>query len=192
MKNTLIFLLLFCSLSAFAGEQQYERLKPEVQTLMAMNVSDFPLYNAGFNNIEEETEWMVKMDSVLSKYMKDDKDRFNLLKAVHYESLRAKIDPEIVLGLIMVESGFKKYAFSSSGARGYMQVMPFWKDLIGNNKHDLFYMRTNLRYGCTILRHYLDLENNNMANALARYNGSIGKIEYPRAVLTAAKRFKYE
>jgi len=119
--------------------------------------------------------------------------RVELLKAVHYEATRAGLDPQLVLGIIDVESGFKKYAVSTAGARGLMQVMPFWVDLIGDRDHNLFHLRTNLRYGCTILRHYLDIENGDLFRALGRYNGSLGRAEYPRMVLAAWRgKFKYE
>jgi soluble lytic murein transglycosylase-like protein len=104
---------------------------------------------------------------------------------VHYEATRAGLDPELVLGLIEVESGFKKYAVSSAGARGYMQVMPFWVDDIGLGDQNLFHLRTNLRYGCTILRHYLDMEKGDLYRALGRYNGSLGQAEYPNLVRAA-------
>jgi hypothetical protein len=98
---------------------------------------------------------------------------------VHYEATRAGLDPQLVLGLIQVESGFKKYAVSSAGARGYMQVMPFWVKLIGRRNDNLFHLRTNLRYGCTILKHYLDIEKGDLFRALGRYNGSLGKPSIP-------------
>jgi soluble lytic murein transglycosylase-like protein len=97
------------------------------------------------------------------------------LRSVHYEATRAGLDPQLVLGLIQVESGFKKYAVSSAGARGYMQVMPFWVRLIGGRKDNLFHLRMNLRYGCTILKHYLDIEKGDLFRALGRYNGSLGR-----------------
>lgn len=112
---------------------------------------------------------------------------------MHYEALRARLDPQLVLGIIEVESGFRKYAVSAAGARGYMQVMPFWLKLIGQPKHNLFHMRTNLAYGCAILRHYLDVEKGDYFRALGRYNGSLGRPEYPNLVLTAWKgRWKYD
>jgi soluble lytic murein transglycosylase-like protein len=104
---------------------------------------------------------------------------------VHYEATRAGLDPHLVLGLIEVESGFRKYAVSKSGARGYMQVMPFWTKAIGAGEQNLFHLRTNLRYGCTILRHYLDVEKGDLYRALGRYNGSLGKPEYPNMVKAA-------
>src|SRR5262249_26867182 len=119
--------------------------------------------------------------------------RLELLRSVHYEALRAGLDPQLVLGLLEVESGFRKYAVSSAGARGYMQGMPFWIKLIGKGTDNLFHLRTNLRYGCVILRHYLDLEKGDYARALGRYNGSLGKPEYPNLVLGAWRgKWKYD
>jgi len=106
---------------------------------------------------------------------------------VRYEAMRAGLDPHLVLAVIDVESKFRKYAVSKAGARGYMQVMPFWIEQIGRKGDNLFAERTNLRYGCVILRHYLDREKGNMSNALARYNGSLGQRDYPNQVLRAWK-----
>jgi soluble lytic murein transglycosylase-like protein len=115
--------------------------------------------------------------------------RIDFLKTVHYEATRAGLDPQMVLGLIQVESGFKKYAVSYAGARGYMQIMPFWTDLIADgDTRKLFDMHTNIRMGCVILRHYLDLEKGDVYMALGRYNGSRGKPEYPNAVTAAWKK----
>mgnify|MGYP001610496015 CR=1 FL=1 len=102
-----------------------------------------------------------------------------------YEAVRAGLDPQLVLSVIQVESSFKKYAVSTAGARGYMQVMPFWAREIGVSDHNLFHLRTNLRYGCTILRHYLDIEKGNYFRALGRYNGSLGQPDYPDLVMSA-------
>ena len=111
---------------------------------------------------------------------------------MRYEAQRAGLDPHLVLGLIEVESYFRRYAISQAGARGYMQVMPFWANLIGDgDPSKLFDMRTNLRYGCTILRHYLDVERGDLFRALGRYNGSLGRPEYPNAVLRAWKRWEF-
>jgi len=104
-----------------------------------------------------------------------------------YEAMRAGLDPHLVLALIDVESKFRKYAVSRAGARGLMQVMPFWVEQIGEPGHNLFHERTNLRYGCTILRHYLDREHGNVTNALARYNGSLGQGDYPARVFKALR-----
>jgi soluble lytic murein transglycosylase-like protein len=117
----------------------------------------------------------------LAKHITDEKTRVDFLTTVQYEAKRAGLDPQMVLGLIEVESRFRKYAVSRAGARGYMQVMPFWVDLIGDASHDLFNLRVNLRYGCVILRHYLDIEGGDVYRALGRYNGSPGS-ESPYAV----------
>jgi soluble lytic murein transglycosylase-like protein len=110
------------------------------------------------------------------------------MATVHYEATRAGLDPQLVLGVIQLESNFRKYAISSADARGYMQVMPFWTKLIGGTEHNLFHLRTNLRYGCVILRHYLDTESGDLYRALGRYNGSLGRPEYPNAVLEIMNR----
>ena len=125
------------------------------------------------------------MSQRMEKRMPDKAVRHDFLKTVHYEATRAGLDPQMVLGLIQVESGFKKYAVSSAGARGYMQVMPFWVKHIGTSEQNLFHIRTNLRYGCTILRHYIDIEKGDLFRALGRYNGSLGRPEYPNMVVGA-------
>jgi len=117
--------------------------------------------------------------------MRDFPSRVSFLRTVHFEATRAGLDPQLVLAVIQVESGFRKYAVSRSGARGYMQVMPFWTGLIGQKGHNLFNLRTNLRYGCVILKFYLDQEKGNLFRALARYNGSAGKSDYPNLVISA-------
>jgi soluble lytic murein transglycosylase-like protein len=121
-----------------------------------------------------------------------DRERTELLATTYYESMRAGLDPQMVLAVMYQESGFKKYAFSSAQARGYMQVMPFWVKQIGSADQNLFNLRTNLRYGTVILRHYLDIENGDYYRALGRYNGSLGQPDYPNAVLGALnKHFQY-
>ena len=130
----------------------------------------------------EAVDWLTDMSRRLEKRIPNRDHRHELLRAVHYEATRAGLDPQLVLGLIQVESGFKKYAVSSAGARGFMQVMPFWIKVIGGKEDNLFHLRTNLRYGCTILRHYLDIERGDLFRALGRYNGSLGRAEYPNLV----------
>jgi soluble lytic murein transglycosylase-like protein len=132
--------------------------------------------------MQEKIAWLSEMSRRLEKRIPDRHGRLEFLKTVYYEAQRAGLEPQLVLGLIQVESGFRKYAVSSAGARGYMQVMPFWVKLIGARDNNLFHLRTNLRYGCTILRHYLDIENGNLYRALGRYNGSLGAPEYPNMV----------
>jgi soluble lytic murein transglycosylase-like protein len=140
-----------------------------------------------FRNPEHARLWLNEMSSRLARRIPDRKVRTELLKTVHHEAMRAGLDPQLVLGLMEVESGFRKYAISSAGARGFMQVMPFWTKLIGKPDHNLFHVRLNVRYGCVILRHYLDIENGDYYRALGRYNGSLGKPEYPTLVHGAWK-----
>ncbi len=166
----------------WAGAQQYEPLAASVRAALHAAVSDAAAPDPHFASIEERIEWLTEMSRRLQKRMPDRQQRIEFLKTVRYEAQRAGLDPQLVLGLIEVESGFRKYAVSSAGARGYMQVMPFWVDLIGAPEHNLFHLRTNLRYGCTILRHYLDIENGDLFRALGRYNGSLGRPEYPNMV----------
>lgn len=195
-RNKLLLAMIFFVTSfsfisnTYAGHQREEDLKEETKTLMSRNLSDFaPNFNS-FKDIREEYNWMIVFSKELSKVMPEKKDREDFLKSVHYEATRAGLDPLLVLGLIKVESAFQKYAVSDVGARGYMQVMPFWLNVIGQSNHNLFHMRTNLRYGCTILKHYLERENGNMFLALGRYNGSRGKDVYPNAVLRGMTEFK--
>lgn len=194
MKMKKLFLMSFfiLPLVSYGGNQQYEDLKAETQQLMSQMIADTPPTFSSFTNKEEESIWINSMKKNLKRFSRNVDNEDSLLKAVHYEATRAGLDPILVLGLMQVESGFKKYAYSSVGARGYMQVMPFWVDLIGKKDHNLFHLRTNLRYGCTILRHYLDIEKGNMSRALGRYNGSLGKSEYPNAVFFAATQFRKE
>jgi soluble lytic murein transglycosylase-like protein len=175
-------------LAAQAGAQQYEPLAASVQANLAASIADRAAPEPQFPSIQEKVDWLTEMSGRLSRRIPDREARLDLLKTVYYEAKRAGLDPQMVLGLIQVESGFKKYAVSSAGARGYMQVMPFWIRLIGTKDSNLFHMRTNLRFGCTILRHYLDMENGNLYRALGRYNGSLGKPEYPNMVRGAWER----
>ena len=183
-KLICLFSLLF-SLPAFAGAQVYEPLSASVQAALSKNVSDAAAPRLAFASQTEAYNWLAEMSLRLEKRIPDKARRIDFLKTVHYEATRAGLDPQMVLGLIQVESGFKKYAVSSAGARGYMQVMPFWTKLIGTPEQNLFHIRTNLRYGCTILRHYLDIEKGDLFRALGRYNGSLGKPEYPNMVVGA-------
>ena len=154
---------------------------------MSKAVSDYAPRTSAFKSKLDEVEWLTAMSRRLDLRVRDHNSRIALLKSVHYEASRAGLDPQLVLGLIQVESGFNKYAVSTAGARGLMQVMPFWVTLIGAQGDNLFDLRKNIRYGCTILRHYLDLEKGDLYRALGRYNGSLGKPEYPRAVEAAWK-----
>jgi len=135
--------------------------------------------------------WLVDMSGRLQRFIKDDKRRLELLRAIHREATRAKLQPELVLSVIQIESYFDHYALSYVGARGLMQVMPFWKKEIGRPDDNLMDIDTNLRYGCTILSYYLKKEKGDMIRALARYNGSLGKTKYPEKVLLAWERRWY-
>lgn len=177
--------LLLTPLAGHGGRQQYEPLSASVQASLSRAIADQAVPFLAFDDEHEARAWLAAMSSRLAKRIPDRVAREELLVTVHYEAKRAGLDPQLVLGLIQVESAFRKYAVSSVGARGYMQVMPFWARLIGTTDHNLFHLRTNLRYGCTILRHYLDIENGNLFRALGRYNGSLGKAEYPNMVLRA-------
>lgn len=179
-----LFALLTASV-AFAGAQHYEPLSASVQAVLSKTVSDSAAPRLTFTSQSDADTWLDEMSRRLEKRMPDKARRLDFLKTVHYEATRAGLDPQMVMGLIQVESGFKKYAVSSAGARGYMQVMPFWTRLIGKPEQNLFHIRTNLRYGCTILRHYLDIEKGDLFRALGRYNGSLGSPEYPNIVVGA-------
>lgn len=171
--------------TATAAGQLEEPLSNSVRTLMRQSISDGAAPRLMFANAEEGRFWLDEMSRRLAKRIPDEAQRLDFLHTVHYEATRAGLDPQMVLGLIQVESGFNKYAVSVAGARGYMQIMPFWVKTIGTPQHNLFHMRLNLRYGCTILRHYLDIERGDLYRALGRYNGSLGKARYPNLVLKA-------
>jgi len=179
--------LLLAATSAFAGAQVEERLSASVRAGLAKAISDTAAPRLVFANPAEGRAWLADMSRRLEKRIPDRDVREDFLQTVHYEASRAGLDRPLVLGLIQVESGFKKYAVSRVGARGCMQVMPFWVKLIGGPQDNLFHLRTSLRYGCTILRHYLDIEKGNLFRALGRYNGSLGQAEYSNLVVGAWK-----
>lgn len=185
MRLAGFLLLAGLSLQVWAGAQKYEPLAASVQAALHAAVSDHAAPEPHFASIEEKVEWLTEMSRRLERRIPDREARLEFLKAVRYEAQRAGLDPQLVLGLIQVESGFRKHAVSIAGARGYMQVMPFWVGLIGNPDQNLFHLRTNLRFGCTILRHYLDIEKGDLFRALGRYNGSLGRPEYPNMVRAA-------
>ena len=178
----LIILFALLPVLAWAGAQKYEPLSDSVRAALSRSIADQAPPKSSFRDPLEAIEWLTEMSQRLEKRIPNRESRLEFLRAVHYEATRAGLDPQLVLGLIQVESGFKKYAVSSAGARGFMQVMPFWVKLIGGSGDNLFHLRTNLRYGCTILRHYLDLEQGDLYRALGRYNGSLGQPEYPNLV----------
>ncbi len=186
-----LFLLLMALAAvpeAQAGAQKEEKLSASVRAVLQRAVSDQAAPRAAFSSQREADAWLGEMSQRLSRFIPDNAYRRDFLVTVHYEATRAGLDPQLVLGLIEVESKFRKYAVSNVGALGYMQVMPFWKKSIGARDHDLFHLRTNLRYGCTILRYYLDMERGDLFRALGRYNGSLGRPEYPYRVRSAWRR----
>ncbi|MDP4299785.1 lytic transglycosylase domain-containing protein [Leptothrix discophora] len=185
--------LLCATASARAGRQAEEPLADAVRGALAAAVADGAPPRLEFAHIEQRLaylRWLGQASERLKRRKPDFDVRREFLEAVWYESRRAGLDPSLVLGLVEVESGFRKYAISSAGARGYMQVMPFWVRLIGDGDAGrLFHLQANLRFGCVILRHYIDREQGNLFMALGRYNGSRGKAAYPDAVLAARQRW---
>jgi soluble lytic murein transglycosylase-like protein len=180
---------------AQAGNQKEEALADAVRLALSRAISDPrpPQLEFASDAVRDEwRQWSAVMSTRLQSRMPDAMVRSEFLQTVWYESRRAGLEPGLVLGLIQVESGFRKYAISSAGARGYMQVMPFWTRTIGDGQPaKLFQMQTNLRYGCSILRLYIDLEKGDLFLALGRYNGSRGKAEYPNLVRAAWRRWQH-
>jgi len=180
--------------SAQAGRQVEEPLADSVRSALSSAIHQSappaPLFaNDGARQLY--AYWLAAMTERLRKRRADALDHKEFLPTVWYESKRAGLDVALVLGLIQVESNFRKFAISSVGARGYMQVMPFWTRLIGDgDPGTLFHLQTNLRFGCVILRHYLDAERGDIFMALGRYNGSRGQRPYPDAVLAARRAWE--
>ena len=182
--------------AARAGAQVEEPLADSVRGALAAAVADDAPPQPSFDGIEQRLaylRWLGAASEKLKRRKSEHRTRVEFLEAVWYESRRAGLDTALVLGLIQVESGFRKYAISRAGARGYMQVMPFWARLIGDGDASrLFHMQTNLRFGCVILRHYLDRERGDLFMALGRYNGSRGRAEYPNLVFGARRAWELE
>ena len=178
---------------ARAGTQVEEPLADAVRTALSAAIARAAPPRLSFASTEQRLaflQWQGTMSERLKRRKTEAHTRLEFLETLWYESTRAGLEPALVLGLIQVESGFRKYAISSAGARGYMQVMPFWARLIGDgDAARLFHLQTNLRFGCVILRHYLDTERGNLFLALGRYNGSRGKAAYPDAVLANRARW---
>ena len=181
---------------ARAGAQVEEPLANAVRSALHAAVTDSAPPKPSFDNMDERLKylrWLGSVSERLRKRTTEHMTRVDFLEAVWYESKRKGLEPALVLGLIQVESGFRKYAISSAGARGYMQVMPFWARVIGDGDASrLFHMQTNLRFGCVILRHYLDRERGDLFMALGRYNGSRGRAEYPNLVFGARRAWDYK
>ena len=186
--------LLF-SEQAKAGGQLEEPLIDSVRTALSSAIANQAPPIPEFKDTEAKLShlrWLAAMSDRLLTKKAELQIRKEFLQTVWYESRRAGLDTALVLGLIQVESNFRKFAVSVVGARGYMQVMPFWTRVIGDgDSSKLFHMQTNLRFGCVILRHYLDREKGDLFMGLGRYNGSRGKAPYPDAVLSARKRWEF-
>lgn len=192
MKRTthtgLLLTALLLVLPAHAGGQREEAMSANVRSSLQRALADTAVTRTAFRNAADEAAWLKEMSRRLAKRMPDADERLEFLTTLHWEASRAGVDPQLMLGLIQVESGFRKYAVSPVGARGFTQVMPFWVRAIGSPDHNLFQLRTNLRYGALILRHYIDIERGDLFRALGRYNGSLGRAEYPNLVVGAWKR----
>jgi len=180
---------------AQAGAQVEEPLADAVRSVLSAAIAERAPPKPTFANIEERLahlRWLGAMSEKLHREKAELSTRVEFLDTLWYESVRAGLEPALMLGLVQVESAFRKYAISIVGARGYTQVMPFWARLIGDGDVSrLFHMQTNLRFGCVILRHYLDREQGDLFLALGRYNGSRGRPEYPNAVFAARQRWEY-
>jgi len=181
---------------AHAGRQLEEPLVDSVRSALSAAVGDLAPPEPIFATTEAQIHylrWLISMSDRLQRRMPDFAVRRDFLQTVWYEARRAGLDVSLVLGLIQVESGFRKHAISVAGARGYMQIMPFWVRVIGDgDESKLFHMQTNLRFGCVILRHYLEREKGDLFMALGRYNGSRGKDKYPNLVFGAQKQWLFE
>lgn len=178
---------------SIAGAQVEEPLIDSVRSALSAAIAADGPPRPTFAEIDERLaylRWLGATSERLKKRKSESRTRIEFLETLWYEAKRAGLEPSLVLGLIQVESGFRKYAVSVVGARGYMQIMPFWARLIGDGDvARLFHLQANLRFGCVILRHYLDRERGDMFMALGRYNGSRGKAEYPRAVFASQRQW---
>lgn len=184
-RNNIWPFLLYILTSIVAAPSASQEIDPELRAALKRTVNE----SSSFEDRFDAEVWLVDMSSRLSRYIKDPNDRLDLLKLIHSEAKKAGVEPELVLSVIHIESRFDRFAISRVGAQGLMQVMPFWKAEIGRPTDNLTKVDTNLRYGCTILKHYIDREKGDLIRALARYNGSLGKTWYPEKVLNAWERY---
>lgn len=183
-----LFLFLFNVFVLTPASASNQAVDPKLRQILmeAINSSE------SFDDRFHAEVWLLDMSNRLQRFIKDEQLRLTMLRQIHLEATRAKLQPELVLALIEVESHFDSYAISKSGAQGMMQVMPFWLDEIGRPQDNLIEIKTNLRMGCTILKYYLDMENNDLHRALARYNGSRGSKVYSNKVLNALRDRWYQ
>jgi len=195
MRAVVLALMFAGAVPAQAGNQKEEAIADSVRLALSNAIKDAappkPFFKDEGARLRYQV-WLSTMSERLKRKVPDDQSRLEFLEVAWYEASRAGLDPGMVLGLIQVESAYRKYAVSIAGARGYMQVMPFWTGIVGDSdRSKLFHMQTNLRYGCAILRMYIDMEGGNLYLALGRYNGSRGQPQYPNAVLAAWKKWEY-
>ena len=179
MRTFIAILLLIGTLAAAAAEPD-----PELREVLRTAANESPSFTDRFH----AEVWLTDMSRRLARQVADPEERIEILTLVHMEASRVDLPPELILAVIDVESNFDRYAISVAGARGLMQIMPFWKDEIGRPGDNLLHTDTNLRYGCTILRFYYDKENGDLQRALGRYNGSLGKRKYPNKVIYKLSR----
>lgn len=173
----LITALLLTALPLAAMSQELP--DPELVELLRVAANEVDSFPDPF----DAQVWLTDMSSRLTRQVRDPQERIEILQRVHREATRAELPPELVLAVIDVESNFDRFAISVAGARGLMQIMPFWLNEIGRPNDNLMQIETNLRFGCTILKYYLEIENGNIPRALGRYNGSLGRRKYPNKVL---------
>ncbi len=190
MKAKILLLLVWALTLGIVAEahalapQQYE-VDDRLRSLLRQSIEQADSFEDRF----DAEVWLVAKSSSLQRFIKDPEERFRILRLVHREATRAGVPADLVLAVIQIESAFDPYAVSHVGAQGMMQVMPFWKKEIGREQDSLIDLETNLRYGCTILKYYIDKEKGRWAEGLARYNGSYGKYWYPEKVLTAWQKY---
>jgi len=177
-----VLLIILFPVTVHASIQRYEHLIISTQIFTQTEINDEAVTYQEYAKLATDVTWLATMSERLKRFKSNQYERESFLRTVYYEATRAGLNPQLVLSEIQVESGFRKYAISHAGARGYMQIMPFWVDTIGDENHNLFHLRVNLRYGCMILRHYLNKENGDLFRALGRYNGSLGQSAYPQLV----------
>ena len=183
---------LFCLLVVAANSVAEEFTPPVIDDEMRHALRQAMYGPKGFEDHIAAEVWLTDMSNRLKRTIPDAKYRLELLKTIHAEAVRTGLQPELVLAVIQVESNFDRFAISSAGARGLMQVMPFWIKELGHPDDNLFIPQMNLRYGTTILKYYLDKEKGQTSKALARYNGSVGKTRYPRLVFNAQRKKWFE
>ncbi len=185
----LVILTLFVSMAKTSASSDHKQSQVKVDQELKHALAKAVANADSFNDEFEAQVWLVDMSARLKRYIKDPEERLHLLRMVHKEATRAEISPELVISVIHVESAFNSYAVSYVGAQGLMQVMPFWKKELGRGDDNLIDTNTNLRYGCTILKHYLDREKGDWTRALARYNGSLGRTKYPEKVMNFWQKY---